>query len=292
MTQTALNRYGQAFVQETPELISSKLQELNELLSSDTFSTPEKKKHYITAATEYTHECNDSFKLKHLRCECFRVEDAAKRIVNYWNKRVELFGEKAFQPMTQSMACSNDAHALQINYVMPVVNSKTGDIIKDDAGRGILYIDPSRLTNQEYDRTSMTRAFWYTMHALLEDDEVQKKGIIIIAHPKHASKTSIDRKLSKNNITSMRGCLPVRVGAIHCCHPPFFFEIIFGVMKIFLGERLRKRVKIHSGSDEKVLQTLEETYGIVKGKIPDSIQGGGFTLDYPGWLELRKNQGK
>lgn len=292
MDQTALNRYGQAFVQETPELISSKLQELNELLSSDTFSTPEKKKHYITAAT-YSSECNDWFKLKFLRCECFRVEDAAKRIVSYWNKRVELFGDKAFQPMTQSMACSNDAHALQINYVMPVVDSRKGDIIKDDAGRGILYVESSsRLTDQEYDRTSMTRAFWYTMHALVEDEEIQKKGIVIIFHPRHFSKYSGDRILTKNNISSMRSCLPVRVDAIHCCHPPFFFEFFYALLNNLLGERLRKRVIIHSGSNENVLQTLAETYGIAKDKIPDFIEGGGLTLDYTGWLELRRYQGK
>ncbi|GFH49903.1 hypothetical protein CTEN210_06379 [Chaetoceros tenuissimus] len=291
MDQTALHRYGQAFVQETPELKHSKLQELSELLSSDTFSTPEKKKHYITAST-YSHECNDWSKLKFLRCECFRVEDAAKRIINYWNKRVELFGEKAFQPMTQSMACSDDAHALRINYVMPVVDSRTGDIIKDDAGRGILYIEPYRLTDQVYDRTSMTRATWYSIHALLEDEEIQKKGIIVVFYPRNFSKYSSDRILSKNNITSMRSYLPVKLEAIHCCHPPYFFEFFYALLSTLLGERLRKRVIIHSESDEEVLQTLEQTYGIVRGKIPDFMQGGGLTLDYRGWLELRKNQGK
>jgi len=162
---------------------------------------------------------------------------------------------------------------------------------KDDAGRAILFLDFSRIpTDGSYDRHSMSRAFWYYMHAVLEDEDVQKKGCVIIAHPRHAQRVQFDRKLGKLQISSLRGCIPVRAAAFHICHSPFFFEVLFSVMKVFLGERLRKRVKFHSGEDEGVLQKMEHKYGITRDKLPIEM-GGELKMDHMGWLEQRKKAG-
>ena len=115
-------------------------------------------------------------------------QQAAKRIIAYWDKRVEIFGEdKAFLPLTLSEALKDDARSLEIAFMRPTH-------CKDDAGRAILFVDPSRLpTDGSYDRHSMARAFWYFMHAVLEDEDVQKKGCVIIAHPRHAQRVQFDR---------------------------------------------------------------------------------------------------
>lgn len=159
---------------------------------------------------------------------------------------MEIFGpERAFQPLTLSHALKDDTSSLHIGFMRNTLK-------KDDAGRAILFVDPSRFPpNQAYDRHSMVRALWYNIHSAIEEDDVQRKGVVIIAHPEHATHSQLDRKLMKLNVASIRGCLPVRIAAFHVCNPPFFFEIVFSIAKVLMGERLRKRVKIHSDGNGK-----------------------------------------
>ena len=181
---------------------------------------------------------------------------AAIRIVKYWEKRLDLFGpEKAFLPLTLDGALKDDLPSLKIGFIRVTCTS-------DDSNRGLLFVDPSRLPESgTYDRKSMARSTWYYLHALLEDENVQKKGAVIIGYPRKAKFSQFDRKFAKMNMESIKGCIPIRVAGIHMCQPPTFFEIIFPIMKILMGARLRKRVKVHSGSNEKILAKLEDKYG-------------------------------
>jgi len=294
----ALGRYGQLNPkEETPEFVRDQLQDLEKELSD---ISDAKKSGYLEAQEKSPGLCDDAFKLQHLRCEIFNVKPAAKRIVAYWDKRLEIFGpERAFLPLTLSHALKDDTSSLHVGFLRNTLQ-------KDDAGRAILFVDPSRFPpDQAYDRYSMVRALWYNIHSAIEEDDVQRKGVVIIAHPEHVARSQIDQKLMKMNVTCIRGCLPVRIAAFHVCNPPFFFELLFPIVKLLMGERLRKRIKIHSdrngkknkstkgeGSVEEstVIRKLVDKYGIDKIKIPTEV-GGGNTIDHVQWLEDRKVAG-
>lgn len=212
-------------------------------------------------------------------------KDAAKRIIKYWKNRVEIFEEKAFMPLTLDKALKGDEKSLEISVLRDTH-------CKDDGGRAILFFDPGRLPKNrgEYDKKSMVRAFWYTLHAVLEDEEVQRKGCVIIGHPKHAP-SKPDFELEKKQVGALRGSIPIRIGAIHICHPPWFFELVWPVFKLMIGSVLRKRVNIHSAKDEKILGNLESKFGIPKEKIPTDMSGGALQLDHMAWLEERRKAG-
>lgn len=155
---------------------------------------------------------------------------------------------------------------------------------KDPTGRQILFLDPSCQDRTKYTRESMTRSLWYVLHKIVMNDiTTQQKGIIFIGYPKHVKHEQFDRIQVKMNIESIKGCLPLRLSAIHMCHPPTIFQIIFPIVSLFLGERIRKRVRIHSGSIEKVVQELTNPYGITKDKLP-TIIGGTIQLNHKEWL--------
>lgn len=152
-------------------------------------------------------------------------------------------------------------------------------------GRPIVFGDPSKLDKTKYTRQSMARSLWYVLHALIETEEAQKYGVIVIMYPRHAQMSQLDRQLMKINAESIKSCIPLRLAAVHLCHPPVFMHIILDIMRLFLGKRLRQRIRVHSGSDEKVLQHLEE-YGLPKDLIPTPL-GGNVVVDPSGWVDQR-----
>jgi hypothetical protein len=91
-----LKKYGaQPLIIETPELISRSLQLLEEAIDRI-----EEKEAYETALFVIPdHVTDDHFVLAFLRADQFDANAAAQRMVNYWERKVELFGtDRAFHP--------------------------------------------------------------------------------------------------------------------------------------------------------------------------------------------------
>ena len=194
-----------------------------------------------------------------------------------------VFGEeRAFEPLTVNEALRDDDITLTKGFI-----NFTGQV--DPTGRSILFGDPSQQDPTAYEAKSMCRAFWYVLHAMLEDEETQKKGIVGIVWPHHVSLKQLDKKLMKLNTDSLRNCIPVRVSALHICHPPRIFSVIFPVLKFFMGEVIKKRIRVHSGSEEKVLKYLEEV-GLTKDRVPSQL-GGDVPIDMKKWIQERREAG-
>eukprot|EP00549_Striatella_unipunctata_P012477 CAMPEP_0118698342 /NCGR_PEP_ID=MMETSP0800-20121206/15136_1 /TAXON_ID=210618 ORGANISM="Striatella unipunctata, Strain CCMP2910" /NCGR_SAMPLE_ID=MMETSP0800 /ASSEMBLY_ACC=CAM_ASM_000638 /LENGTH=229 /DNA_ID=CAMNT_0006598129 /DNA_START=316 /DNA_END=1005 /DNA_ORIENTATION=- len=227
---------------------------------------------------------------------------AASRLVKYWDKRIELYGEKkAFLPLTLNKdgASRDDTLPLEMGVIGP------GGI--DKAGRCILVADPTKIKRRKYDRSTMVRAIWYVVHAMLldaatataNDDKdgskeaavaVQQKGIVLLTIGVGAKFWQFDSRQEKENIDSLREFLPLRMAAIHFCHPPGFFHLVLPIIKMLAGPILGKVIYLQSGSFDDVLRVLEEDYGIPKEYIPVAL-GGGFSFDQIKWLEERQNAG-
>jgi len=273
--------YGRILPDETPELIEKKMKELEAQVEK---IPADDKKGYEEAKVKCPNLLDHDHKLMFLRAEVFNADLAALRLTKYWDKRIEIFGpEKAFLPLTLEKALKDDSVALSFGFTRD-----TGK--KDPFGHAVIFVDPSLQDPTKYERESAVRALWYVMHAVLEDEEVQKRGTIMLAYPKRAKLSQFDNKLVNMNISSIRGCIPVRVAAFHICHPPTFFSIVFPIVKLFMGEKLRKRVKVHAGSDKHVLQRLASPFGLTKEVLPTDL-GGEVVLHHDAWLKARKEAG-
>mmetsp|Transcript_16128 Transcript_16128/g.46289 ORF Transcript_16128/g.46289 Transcript_16128/m.46289 type:complete len:295 (+) Transcript_16128:238-1122(+) len=273
--------YGQKHPVETEQKVLDALQRLKEEIDD---MSAETKANWLKAKERCPSKLvDDRHFLLFLRCEVFNVDLAAERLIKYWDKRVELFGEdKAFLPLTLDGALKGDETSLGMAFIQSTEHA-------DAEGRRIILGDPSKLDKTKYTRESMVRAFWYTMHAALEDEATQKRGIILLLFPNHAEFSQFDRKLVASNAESMKGCLPVRVGAFHICQPPTFFTIVFPIIKLLLGKRLRERIKVHTGSEEHVLERLAR-FGISTESVPSDL-GGAVVLNQKAWLENRRESG-
>jgi len=263
--------YGQIHPVETPELIANGLTNLEEELSK----IPDKKKKALQQALiECPDVVNDSHKLMFLRCEVFNAKLAAKRLVKYWAKRLEIFGKsKAFKPLTYANIY-NDVDDTSLRIVM--FRSISG---LDKTGRGLAFGDPSTLDPTKYAREDLIKSFWYIIHAGLEGNiSAQQKGVILLCYTRHVKMSHVDNKMLKMAAYAILGFIPMRISAFHIIYPPFFVKIILPFIGFLLGPRLKKRIRFHSGSDEDIFKSLEN-FGIAMESIPVEI-GGKAVLDH------------
>lgn len=255
--------YGQLHPVETPELLVKKHEEFLEELSK---IAADKKKNVTLANEKCPELINDDFIRLFLRCEVFNTDLAVKRYVRYWDKRVEIFGPtRAFQPLTFDTMEPDEIIAMNIGYVT---------LIERPNDRTYIYVDPSKHDSTKYTRESMMRAIWIMIHSgLLKCALFQRRGLIGLSNPAKATMSQFDRKLDKLIMNSVFGCLPVRFSAVHICHPPLFFGIIWPIIKTFMPKRLRQRVHVHSGTSEHILNLLCTKYSFRLEDIPKDLNG-------------------
>ena len=212
----------------------------------------------------------------HCSFASFRPKRAARRLVNYWDKRIELFGKnKSFTCLTLDEVLADESVALSLGYIIP-----TGQ--NDTCGRGILFMDYSREGKAEYLSLSLVRAVWYMFHLVLEDEDTQKQGVVVI-NKCCDSLLQWNVKTSKILASHAQGALPIRLAGLHVPHPPIFIKILLKTTRLLLGKNLQNRIREHNGSQEEVID-LMSTYGIPKSAIWD-VWGGEFNLNGQEWLE-------
>mmetsp|Transcript_16117 Transcript_16117/g.22474 ORF Transcript_16117/g.22474 Transcript_16117/m.22474 type:complete len:127 (-) Transcript_16117:668-1048(-) len=104
-----------------------------------------------------------------LRATEFDATQAAEKMVQYWSRKVDLFGpDRAFRKLSILDFEEDEADLLALNGGGFQALPET-----DDAGRAIFFSDRSPWTNNS---KSMVRVFWFMCHVLVEDEEAQKHG--------------------------------------------------------------------------------------------------------------------
>eukprot|EP00934_Nitzschia_sp_Nitz4_P002964 Nitzschia sp. Nitz4//scaffold256_size27904//18611//19552//NITZ4_008171-RA/size27904-augustus-gene-0.4-mRNA-1//1//CDS//3329544417//2954//frame0 len=263
--------------EETSWFVQDKLNELQAQLDR----IPEEKKTAYRMAMKLCPELvSEDDKIAFLRCELFQATLAATRLVSYWTKRLEIFGpDKAFLPLTLDGALKDDGNAMKRGVVRMLPHPA------DAQGRPILFLDPSRQDRSQYSTESMARVVWYVLHVTLENENAQRFGLIVISNPKNAKRSQMDRALARYIVKNIRGCLPVRLTAIHICNPPPLFRWVHACFRLFLHHRVQKRIHVHAGSQEEILKQLKE-FGLDKKVLPMEI-GGDVQLDHAAWIQTR-----
>ena len=202
-------------------------------------------------------------------------------MANYWDMRIELFGDEAFEPLTIANLREENERELSLGFLRLLPDT-------DGTGRCDVFIDPSLLEGHEYEDEKMARVLWYTLHVALENESTQQKGIAFLVYLRETYVRHFDRSLVKLLANSIKGVLPVRVSAIHIFHAPYLFEVLFDVVSMLLGERLTKRMKMYSGEDEDIHDELTD-YGILPSRLPEEL-GGALKFDQEDWVAAREKE--
>eukprot|EP00584_Thalassiosira_punctigera_P005952 CAMPEP_0172540764 /NCGR_PEP_ID=MMETSP1067-20121228/11699_1 /TAXON_ID=265564 ORGANISM="Thalassiosira punctigera, Strain Tpunct2005C2" /NCGR_SAMPLE_ID=MMETSP1067 /ASSEMBLY_ACC=CAM_ASM_000444 /LENGTH=340 /DNA_ID=CAMNT_0013326677 /DNA_START=60 /DNA_END=1082 /DNA_ORIENTATION=+ len=272
--------YGQRHAIESAKCVNDSLR----LLEKEIRKLPYEKRAGVDRASMICPEMIESreHRLLFLRCEQFNVDLAAIRMAKYWNRRIELFGDAAFHPLSIATIRDRGERELSLGFLRVMPDT-------DGTGRCNVFIDPTVLEGHGYEDENMVRAAWYALHAAIEDESTQMKGVVFLVYLRHACVRHFDRSLVKAIANSIKGVLPVRVSVIHIFHPPYLFEVLFEVVSLLLGERLTKRMKMYSGEDSAIHDKLTD-FGILPSRLPVEL-GGALDLDQDQWIAERESEG-
>jgi len=230
----------------------------------------ESKRSYLEALRQCPYELNANKRAAFLHREDFDAAAAAKRLVRYWEKKLELFGpERCYVPLTLERSMGDKEVVVLSNGVMSLLPDK------DNSGRALIVIR-NALADKNLPVEVFLRAFWYVSHCALEDPETQKRGYVYLLNSKGMTFGKINFKLISGVTELEKTYLPARMRATHHCFPPNFLRAISPIVKAIAGRRLRSRMCIHGGSDQTVLEQLSK-YGITPDRLPREFGG---TLDF------------
>jgi len=215
---------------ETKQLLAEKLREFNRVVTS----LP--RKDALAQAHVRCPELLDTkFKLRFLRTEILDVERAARRYVRYWELRVRLFGDHAFQPLT--LTEDEDVAALRSGVVQIVPGHDR-----------VLQIDTSFLHNTHFSVDSLARCQWYVFHKALEQsDDIQRYGGVFTINL-HGTFQSMD--LLKQISERSNDGFPLRCASACIINPPRFAGTLVKIAKIFLRPRVRDKIHVIGNEEE------------------------------------------
>jgi len=198
---------------------------------------------------------------------------AAKRLARHWQYKLKLFGPtKCFLPMTLRGAMSDDVVALSQGFAQLLPT-------KDAHGRLVMFWYPSV---KPMSKESMFRALWYLLHVANENPSDRRCGIVLLLCPKNAGRNRFDPSSHRESMHLAQDCSSNITRAFHLCHPAPMYHLYSFVHKHQLGPSLRKRLKVHSGSTESVLDSLSK-FGLKREGLPSEM-GGDLKLDPVRWL--------
>jgi len=138
-------------------------------------------------------------------------------------------------------------------------------------------------------RESHVKVFWYLVETALEHPETQKRGIVVLSCAEGVNLYKQKDVRMAHMIASLKGSLPLRLSAYHIIQPPPWSLAFIPLLKVLMGERLRKRIMFQTGNREDVVGRLEG-FGLSRKDLPKEI-GGERVLDMDAFFGERKVAG-
>lgn len=237
---------------ETPEVKERSLALLRQLIAGDkSLDCP----------------ADDAFLVKYLRCRKYRVEETFEVIRNYFRVR------KRLPDVFINLSPHN------IPYHKIIVQNRLIQIAKqrDPQGRAVAMMKLGAWNTGICSITDLLRAALVMAEWTLENEETQIRGVVgvfdlkgfNISHLAHFTPFFI-KKLAH----IVEDCYPSRLKAVHVLNNPYFYELLYAMIKPFMKSKLAQRFHF-TGRD------LSKLHGILPPEcIPAEFGGTNEEFDY------------
>ncbi|XP_002721117.2 alpha-tocopherol transfer protein-like isoform X1 [Oryctolagus cuniculus] len=213
---------------------------------------------------------DDAFLLRFLRARKFDYDRALQLLVSYHSCR------RSWPEVFSNLRPSALKDVLASGFLTVLPHT-------DPRGCHIVLIRPDRWIPSNYPITENIRAIYLTLEKLIQSEETQVNGIVILADYKGVSLSKASHFgpfIAKKVIGILQDGFPIRIKAVHVVNEPRIFKGIFAIIKPFLKEKIANRFFLH-GSDLNSLHT-----NLPRSVLPGEYGGTAGELDTAAWNTL------
>jgi hypothetical protein len=208
---------------------------------------------------------------------------AAKHLVLYWEKRKEIFGDKAFLPMTldgRGALSSKCIELIKCGFFAILPNDKKGRVVMM---HNRLFLNERLVSHGAQERI---RCGFYVFSVMAEREESQLNGFIGTAvYGDGDTSSNYSRDFVKSMVGLLEcGAMPFKVKAVHFVYPAqkktFLHNILSRTLNIVGSwDFMEKRTVVHCFEKEFDLMEDLEKYGFEKDGTPEFL-GGKWKYEY------------
>ncbi|XP_049635272.1 alpha-tocopherol transfer protein-like [Suncus etruscus] len=264
--------------QAPPAYVCSLSQELVTKAREELQEKPEWRLRDVQALRDMVHKeyphlstaLDDAFLLRFLRARKFDYDRALQLLLNYHGCR------RSWPEVFTNLRPSALRHVLASGFLTVLPQP-------DPRGCPILCIRPDRWIPSSYPITENIRAIYLTLEKLIQSEETQVNGIVILADYKGVSLSKASHFgpfIAKKVIGILQDGFPIRIKAVHVVNEPRIFKGIFAIIKPFLKEKIASRFFLH-GSNLNSLHT-----NLPRSILPKEYGGTAGELDITSWSQV------
>mmetsp|Transcript_15309 Transcript_15309/g.42484 ORF Transcript_15309/g.42484 Transcript_15309/m.42484 type:complete len:611 (+) Transcript_15309:263-2095(+) len=230
-----------------------------------------------TTYSSYIH--GDEFRLRFLRCDCFDSVKAAKRLVNFLELLLDLFGDDALRrPISLSDFTKEELRHMRKGMIQLLP-------YRDRSGRRIVVFFPDEERSQIPPFTKAKITMYMGWVAGSNDVITQRKGLIVMAW---FDSSFVERNESWKIKYKFYQMTSTRISAIHFCSPDTpHYRIRRAVATMRCGDEHLSKVIFSLGESVEVHYKLQ-SYGIPTEHIPISWTGKVKTQYLKQWMRIRQ----
>ena len=235
----------------------------------------DREKAAYTEATERAPELIDSESdpLRFLRCAKYNAWAAARHLARYWEKRLVLFGTRAFLPMTKTgdgTLSEEDVRLLESGYLSFLPDDKEGN--------PVVCYDDSRVPHDLGDPEGLSRlrCLFYTLSVVSERRKASLDGFVGI-EIMNTQRFDYSESCFADLVAT---AMPVYLKALHLVHFPaddagknkLLQTIVPNTLKL-LGASAFEWTHIHTGSTQEEILDKMQNFGFSPDKLPMRLGG-------------------
>jgi len=258
-----------------------------ERLSIAIEASPKQDKNAYELSQEFpkTYVNTEEFRLIFLRCECFDIQKAAKRMLGYLNSIRSLFGEVVLE----RDICMSDLGKETKEYL------RAGPLRlfpgRDRSGRRVGGNFPLACMGTVTAKHRMQAALYMMMKIAKNNIDVQKEGLVSVFW---ALEIGFDDIQTRSFVhAKLIPHIPLRFCSLHICLPstsrPDSLANRMKTMYIYaIGSEYRRRLRVHFGSALECLYALQ-TFGIQSHDVPINSNTGKIKdHNHDKWLKMQQ----